>query len=133
MASLPPRVIAALRVRVLAALEARERPLVEAGAALAVARAQGAEAVARARRLERELDALSEELTLWRSPYTADMRIHAAWLRHPAAPAVFARHHLPACDRCAVRFDESIGEAAAAYGLDLGALLEELNALLIEG
>ncbi len=58
------------------------------------------------------------------------MTIDQAWRRHPGAPAVFARFHLPACDGCAVRFDESVEEAAAAYGLDLRALLAALDALL---
>jgi hybrid cluster-associated redox disulfide protein len=58
------------------------------------------------------------------------MRIEAAWHHHPSAPSVFARHHLPACDGCAVRFDETLAEACAAYGLDIDAFVKELNALL---
>jgi hybrid cluster-associated redox disulfide protein len=58
------------------------------------------------------------------------MTIDQAWRKHPGTRNVFAQHHLPSCDGCAVRFDETIAEAAGAYGLELGALLEELNALL---
>jgi hypothetical protein len=57
------------------------------------------------------------------------MTIDTAWHHHPEAPAVFARHHLPACDGCAVRFDESLSEATAAYGIDLGSFLSQLNSL----
>jgi hybrid cluster-associated redox disulfide protein len=58
------------------------------------------------------------------------MTMDHAWKHHPAAPAIFARHHLPGCDSCAVRFDETLEEAASAYDLDLDLLLEELNSLL---
>lgn len=129
----PQRLIAAIQVRVQAVLEDRGRLLTAAAAELPAAREQVAALGARLKRLDREIDGLLEELRLHYAPFTADMRIHAAWLRHPRAAEVFARHHLPACDRCAVRFDESIGEAAAAYGLDLGALLVELNELLSGG
>jgi len=57
------------------------------------------------------------------------MTIDQAWHNHPGAPAVFARHHLPACDGCAVRFDETLAEATQAYGIDLDAFLQQLNAL----
>jgi hybrid cluster-associated redox disulfide protein len=60
-------------------------------------------------------------------PFTAIMTIDQAWHASPGAPEVFARHHLPACDGCSVRFDETIGEAAAAYGIDLDAFLTQLN------
>jgi hypothetical protein len=55
------------------------------------------------------------------------MTIDQAWHATADAPAVFALHHLPACDGCSVRFDETIGEAAAAYGIDLDAFLTQLN------
>jgi len=58
------------------------------------------------------------------------MTVDQAWRKHPGTRAVFARHHLPSCADCAVRFDETLAEAAAAYGLDLEGLLEELGALL---
>lgn len=80
--------------------------------------------------LRRELGALRGDLELLGQPFLARMTMDQAWRRHPGAAAVFARHHLPACDGCAVRFDETVEEAASAYGLDLGRLLAELNALL---
>ncbi len=58
------------------------------------------------------------------------MTIDQAWNHHPDAPSVFAQHHLPACDACAVRFDETLAEATGAYGIDLDAFLQQLNALL---
>lgn len=80
--------------------------------------------------LRRALQAVAEDLRLHGQPFHADMSMDQAWRRHPGAPAVFARHHLPACDGCAVRFDETLEEAAVAYGLDLQRLLAELNLLL---
>jgi hypothetical protein len=62
--------------------------------------------------------------------FSKGMTMDRAWKHHSGAPGIFARHHLPACDSCAVRFDESLDEAASAYGLDLNALLKELNSLL---
>ena len=57
------------------------------------------------------------------------MTIDEAWNAHPGAPEVFAKYHLPSCDGCAVRFDESLKEAADAYGIDLEEFLESLNSL----
>ncbi len=78
----------------------------------------------------RLLRAAEEELALARMPFSADMTVDLAWRRHPRAREVFARHHLPACDGCSVRFDETLEEAARAYGLDLATLLAQLSALL---
>ncbi len=128
-----PRLHAFLAARVRALLEPRERAH---DALQAKARALQTEARAledRLRAARREAEALSSELRLWREPFHEAMTVHQAWLRHPRAREVFTRHHLPACDRCAVRFEETVGEAAAAYRLDLGALLTELNALLGQG
>jgi len=58
--------------------------------------------------------------------------IEQAWNSHPQAPAVFARYHLNACDQCAVRFDETVHEAALAYGFSEEAMLVEINILLRE-
>ena len=61
------------------------------------------------------------------------MTIEEAWHHHPQAPDIFARHHLPACQGCAVRHEETLAEAAQAYGIDLGAWLAELNKLHTSG
>jgi len=82
----------------------------------------------RADLLEDRLNALDPLLE--RQPFRPDMTIDQAWNHHSDAPDVFARHHLPACNSCAVRFDETLEEAAAAYGLQIDALLTELNTLL---
>lgn len=84
----------------------------------------------RVARLDRELRARVEEARWLGRPFAAEMSIQQALTRHPGALQVFARHHLPGCDGCAVRFDETVGEAAAAYGLDLDALIRDLDALL---
>jgi hybrid cluster-associated redox disulfide protein len=62
--------------------------------------------------------------------FSADMTIEQAWHAHPAAPQVFSKYHLPACDGCAVRFDERLEEAAQAYGIDLNQFLRDLNDIL---
>jgi len=80
--------------------------------------------------LGRQLDASQSDLQLVLQPFSAEMTIDQAWRKHPGTRHIFAQHHLPACDGCAVRFDETIAEAAVAYGLELSTLLEELNALL---
>ena len=62
--------------------------------------------------------------------FHAEMTIEDAWKNHPEAPLVFRDFHLPACDGCAVRFEETLREAASAYELDLEAFLAALNALI---
>lgn len=84
-------------------------------------------------RVEAQLRALHRRVeaeALRAGPFVADMTIEAALRRHPGARAALARRQLPACDRCAVRHDETVEEAAAAYGFALPVLLDELNALL---
>ena len=93
-------------------------------------RAQAEAQAHRLRATARALEALQADLRSWAAPFHAGMTIDQAWRRHPGAARVFARHHLPACDACAVRFDETLDEAAQAYGLDLGELLAELTQLL---
>jgi len=128
-----PRLRALLLPRVVAALAPRAQWVTGIDADSAALGSRTSALGARLGALNREARALSEEIRLFREPFHADMTVHQAWLRHPSAGAVFARHHLPACDRCAVRFEESVAEAAAAYGLDGEALLRELNALLPGG
>lgn len=82
--------------------------------------------------VEGDLHRLREDQDLWSRPFHAEMTIDRAWRRHPGARHVFEAFHLPACDTCAVRFDETLSEAASAYDLDGDALLEALNDLLAE-
>lgn len=63
------------------------------------------------------------------SPFRADMTIEEAWTHHPQAPEVFRSFHLPACSGCAVRFEETVGEAMSAYGINLHSFLNALNEL----
>lgn len=93
--------------------------------------------VAAARRAEARADALAQQagslaagIALRTGPFTSAMTVEQAWRRHSGVQRVFARRHLPACDHCSVRFDETLEEVSLAYELDLAALLEELNALL---
>jgi len=63
-------------------------------------------------------------------PIRGSDTIDKAWHSHPNASKVFAGYHLHACHQCAVRFDETIQEAALAYDFSAEALLVELNLLL---
>lgn len=121
---------ALLRARVREALCSREALLPPVQEALTTLGPRLAGVEAGAAGLARESAALQRTIQGWREAFSAAMIIDDAWRRHPGAPAVFARHHLPACDGCAVRFDETLEEAALAYGLDLDALLADLNRLL---
>lgn len=133
MAPLYPSLVAHLRHRVLQALAPRDAWLPPVAAALAQARAEAEALERRMRAGERSLTALRDEVQLWSRPFGPDLTVHQAWIRHPRAREVFARYHLPACDHCAVRFDETVGEACAAYGIDPLALVKDLNALLTGG
>jgi hypothetical protein len=58
--------------------------------------------------------------------------IDTVWYCHPRAKEVFARYHLNSCNKCSVRFDETIQEAALAYDFSEEAMLDEINALFRE-
>jgi len=111
------------------ALAPRRRVLTASRAALARERAALTALRADVERRQRRLADLAASLKALNEPFHGDMTIEHAWRHHPGAPAVFARYHLPACDHCSVRFDETVEEAALAYGLDLATLLAELNGL----
>ena len=113
---------------------AHARSAEPAAAAAAALTVQTAALDGETRALDGQLRALTAATSAARrstGPFVGDMTIEAALRRHPAARAVLARRHLPACDRCAVRHDETVEEAAAAYGFSAQALIDELNALLV--
>ncbi len=61
--------------------------------------------------------------------FEPEMNLKRAWLLHPGAPRVFARHHLPGCIDCAMSEIESLREGAVGHALDVEALLRDLNQL----
>ena len=61
--------------------------------------------------------------------FHAKMHVHEAWAKHPGVREIFAAHHLPHCDSCAVGADERLEEVAFGYALNLDELLSALNAL----
>jgi len=63
------------------------------------------------------------------SPFHGGMTVENARHHHPLAPTVFEQHRMPSCERCAVRFEETIEEATEAYGIELQSFLDDLNAL----
>jgi hypothetical protein len=116
------RVHAAVRPLADASADAR------AGADRAQAATQSAQIELRG--LEETIARLDRALDRRDGPFVADMTVDEAWRRHPGARGVFAARHLPNCDGCAVRFDETLTEVADAYAFDLGALLDDLNRLI---
>ena len=62
--------------------------------------------------------------------FAPDFSIDEVLRRHAGAAAVLGGFGLPGCGGCAVRQDESLAEAAEAYGLDLTAMLGALQGLL---
>jgi hybrid cluster-associated redox disulfide protein len=59
----------------------------------------------------------------------AERPIAEVWRTHPAAPEVFAAHHLPACIHCPLSATETVAEGAALHGADAIALVAALEAL----
>ncbi len=90
-------------------------------------------ALTSARRAIAELDAVLDRLDARlqaRTPFTGQTTVHGAWARHPGVKEVFSELGLPACDQCAVGADETLGEAAYGYRVELPWLLGRLNSLL---
>lgn len=121
---------AALRARAAAALARREAAAAELSRHLRATAAERRRLHERQTALQRALLQAERHAGSAFGPFEPTMTMDAAWSRHPRAREVFARRSLPACDRCAVRFDETLEEAASAYGFDLVQLLAELNGLL---
>ena len=123
-ARLGPRVRTRLARRAAECAEHRDR--------VAGLRDDAAALAARVTAVEATLQRLRADQELWSQPFHGEMTIDQAWRRHPGAPGIFARFHLPSCDTCAVRHDETLAEAVTAYDLDGEALLQALNSLLGE-
>lgn len=119
-----------LRTRVEDALRPQAQAQADLAQGIAEAIDQAATLAQRASTIEGRQARLLADATLMSRPFGPQMTVDQAWRRHSGAPAVFARFHLPSCDGCAVRFDETLEEAAAAYGLNLATLLSALQALL---
>lgn len=80
--------------------------------------------------LERRLRQRNVRRRVTREGFRPDMTMDEVLLAHPGAARVLQGVHLPHCQGCAVRFDETLEEAALAYGLALRPLLSSLNALI---
>jgi hypothetical protein len=127
---LPALLTPILRRQIRRALLGRAGALAAASVTLRDAQQQVTATSRRLSGLAGVLSRLEAEQALLDQPFSPAMTIDQAWRRHPGAGQVFAQHHLPGCQSCAVRFDETIAEAADAYGLSLPGLLDALNALL---
>jgi len=57
------------------------------------------------------------------------MTIADAHRAHVAAPDVFAKHHLPSCLDCPVSEFEAVDDGARDHGVDVAALVADLNRL----
>ena len=58
------------------------------------------------------------------------MTIEAAHRAHDGAADVFAAHHLPSCTDCPVSEFESVSDGAGDHGVDVAALVADLNRLV---
>lgn len=83
--------------------------------------------------VELQLRAISEQLAPPSGPFDVDMTMAGVLRRHESAALVLASVGLPGCGGCAVRHDETLGEAIDGYGFDGPELLARLNALLEPG
>ncbi|MSR74730.1 MAG: hypothetical protein EXS14_04580 [Planctomycetes bacterium] len=69
-----------------------------------------------------------------KSKHSRPARFHEAMLivdvlaAHPGAQVLLNAHALP-CERCVVSESETLAQGLKAYGLDVSAVLAELNAL----
>ena len=57
---------------------------------------------------------------------TANMTIEDVIKKYPEVAEVFFKHGMP-CIGCAIAASETVGQAAAAHGINLKKLLEDLN------
>ena len=62
--------------------------------------------------------------------FSSKMTIEQALQFHPKAKNVFEDHGLPRCNKCSVRFEETLKEAADVYDITLSVWLSDLNRLL---
>lgn len=60
---------------------------------------------------------------------TGDMRIMEVINAHPEARVILARHGLGGCMMCMGAASESLEDGAKEHGINLEALLQDLNAL----
>ncbi len=143
----PPSLRARLRALLAERVRAALAPAADAAARLDALRTEAAELRRRTTALATRVDRLHADLAArrdrvrrlaadWeaRRPVGFDdigpeLTLDATLRLHPGARAVLAARHLPDCTGCAVRFDETLAEAAEAYELDLEALLRDLRAL----
>ena len=72
----------------------------------------------------------NRDVSTWVSKET--LIVHA-WESSVVAPDIFSDFHLPNCNQCAVRYDESLEEAAHAYQIPLNIWLVALNFRLRTG
>jgi hybrid cluster-associated redox disulfide protein len=61
--------------------------------------------------------------------FAPEMTVREALLLHPQAEQVLASFHLGGCSHCAVEPGDTLAAAAAQHGVDLQALLGNLNLL----
>jgi hybrid cluster-associated redox disulfide protein len=127
---LPPPLLRYLHARVHQCLQERRVWLPDLRQELSELSAHSAEANRLLQQAQSNANQLERAWEHLQAPrFLPEMTMEAVLLRHPGAARVLARHGLPGCGGCAVRFDETLGEAALAYGLHLSELLIELDAL----
>jgi hybrid cluster-associated redox disulfide protein len=63
------------------------------------------------------------------SVFTPDLTVRETLMLHPQAEQVLAGFHLGGCSHCAVEPDETLAQACAQHGIDVQALMGNLNML----
>ncbi len=63
--------------------------------------------------------------------FSGGMTIAEAHRKHPEVGAIFAKYHLPSCGACALAGRETIEQGGRDHGLDVDALLRDLNQLAL--
>jgi hybrid cluster-associated redox disulfide protein len=64
------------------------------------------------------------------SVFTPEMTVRETLMLHPQAEQVLTGFHLGGCSHCAVEPDETLAQACAQHGVDVQALMGNLNMLV---
>jgi len=116
--------------RVRRAVEVRAGPVTEMVDAATVLLQVSADLSVRLRQVEARLDGVARAIERPSGPFVGTMTMSEVLRRHPSAGRVLSELGLPDCTGCSVRFDETLVEAAEAYGFDLTYTLARLQRLV---
>lgn len=84
----------------------------------------------RLRQVEARLEEVAKAIERPSGAFAATMTMSEVLRRHPSSGRVLLELGLPDCTGCSVRFDETLAEAAHAYGFNLAHTLARLQQLV---